>query len=79
MKIGFTKASGRTHGGIGDQKWFRLIAANGMRDGVWFADAYAMLDYGFTVSEGTVDSEKAKEKAEKACEIASAAKCDVHA
>ena len=51
MKIGFTKASGRTLVASATRGDVSLIAVV-LRDGNWFADAYAMLDYGFAVSEG---------------------------
>ena len=51
MKIGFTKASGRTLVASATRNEVPLIAVV-LRDGNWFADAYAMLDYGFAVSEG---------------------------
>ena len=41
VKIGFTRASGRT---------LVASATRVLRDGNWFADAYAMLDYGFAVT-----------------------------
>ena len=51
VKIGFTKASGRTLVASATRNEVPLIAVV-LRDGNWFADAYAMLDYGFAVSEG---------------------------
>ncbi len=51
VKIGFTKASGRTLVASATRGDVSLIAVV-LRDGNWFADAYAMLDYGFAVSEG---------------------------
>lgn len=51
VKIGFTKASGRTLVASATRNEVPLIAVV-LQDGNWFADAYAMLDYGFAVSEG---------------------------
>ena len=51
VKIGFTKASGRPLVASATRGDVALIAVV-LRDGNWFADAYAMLDYGFAVSEG---------------------------
>ena len=49
VKIGFTKASGRTLVASATRDDISLIAVV-LRDGNWFADAYAMLDYGFAVT-----------------------------
>lgn len=49
VKIGFTKASGRTLVASATRGDVSLIAVV-LRDGNWFADAYAMLDYGFEVT-----------------------------
>ena len=49
VKIGFTRASGRTLVASATRGDVSLIAVV-LRDGNWFADAYAMLDYGFAVT-----------------------------
>ena len=49
VKIGFTKASGRTLAASATRDGVSLIAVV-LRDGNWFQDAYAMLDYGFAVT-----------------------------
>lgn len=46
VKIGFTKASGRTLAASATRNGTQLIAVV-LNDGNWFADAYALLDYGF--------------------------------
>lgn len=49
VKIGFTRASGRTLVASATRGDVSLIAVV-LRDSNWFADAYAMLDYGFAVT-----------------------------
>ncbi len=46
VKIGFTKASGRTLVASAERKGRQLIAVV-LNDGNWFEDAYALMDYGF--------------------------------
>ena len=53
MKIGFTKASGRTLVASAKRDGRELIAVV-LRDGNWFNDAYAMMDYGFVLEKGDV-------------------------
>ena len=50
MKIGFTKASGRTLVSSASRDGHRVIAVV-LNDGNWFQDAYALMDYGFAVLE----------------------------
>ena len=58
VKIGFTRASGRTLVASATRGDVSLIAVV-LRDGNWFADAYAMLDYGFAVTgAGSAATEK---------------------
>lgn len=49
VKIGFTKASGRTLVASAERDGKEMIAVV-LRDGNWFEDAYALMDYGFAVS-----------------------------
>ncbi len=51
VKIGFTKASGRTLVASARRDGRELITVV-LRDGNWFNDAYAMLDYGFALEKG---------------------------
>lgn len=53
VKIGFTKASGRTLVASAKRDGRELIAVV-LRDGNWFNDAYAMMDYGFVLEKGDV-------------------------
>ena len=46
IKIGFTKASGRTLVAAAKRDDKEMIAVV-LRDGNWFNDAYALMDYGF--------------------------------
>lgn len=46
IKIGFTKASGRTLVASAERDGRQMIAVV-LRDGNWFSDAYALMDYGF--------------------------------
>lgn len=46
IKIGFTKASGRTLVASAERDGRQMIAVV-LRDGNWFNDAYALMDYGF--------------------------------
>ncbi len=46
VKIGFTKASGRTLVASAERDGKQMIAAV-LNDGNWFEDAYALMDYGF--------------------------------
>ena len=46
IKIGFTKASGRTLVASAEREGRQMIAVV-LRDGNWFNDAYALMDYGF--------------------------------
>jgi len=46
VKIGYTRASGRTLAASATRNGVQLIAVV-LNDGNWFADAYALLDYGF--------------------------------
>lgn len=48
VKIGYTKASGRTLVASASRNGKRLIAVV-LRDGNWFNDAYQLMDYGFTI------------------------------
>ena len=50
VKIGFTKASGRTLVSSASRSGHRVIAVV-LDDGNWFQDAYALMDYGFAVLE----------------------------
>lgn len=50
VKIGFTKASGRTLAASASRDGHRMIAVV-LNDGNWFQDAYALMDYGFAVLE----------------------------
>ena len=50
VKIGFTKKSGRTLVASADREGKELIAVV-LRDGNWFNDAYALMDYGFEIME----------------------------
>lgn len=50
VKIGFTKASGRTLVSSASRDGHRVIAVV-LNDGNWFQDAYALMDYGFAVLE----------------------------
>ena len=50
VKIGFTKASGRTLAASASRSGHRVIAVV-LNDGNWFQDAYALMDYGFAVLE----------------------------
>lgn len=47
IKIGFTKASGRTLVASASRSGRQLIAVV-LNDGNWFQDAYALMDYGFS-------------------------------
>lgn len=47
IKIGFTKASGRTLVASANRSGRQLIAVV-LNDGNWFQDAYALMDYGFS-------------------------------
>lgn len=51
VKIGFTKASGRTLVASAERNGEKMIAVV-LQDGNWFQDAYALMDYGFTLKEG---------------------------
>ncbi len=62
IKIGYTKASGRTLVASAARGDIRLIAVV-LNDGDWFADAYALMDFGFEVLGETHDFEKEKEGA----------------
>lgn len=57
VKIGFTKASGRTLAASATRNGVSLIAVV-LRDGNWFQDAYAMLDYGFGITAAETEKEK---------------------
>ena len=57
VKIGFTKASGRTLVASATRGDVSLIAVV-LRDSNWFADAYAMLDYGFAVTGAEKSTEE---------------------
>ena len=46
IKIGFTKASGRTLAASAERDGRQMIAVV-LRDGNWFSDTYALMDYGF--------------------------------
>ena len=46
VKIGFTKASGRTLAASAERDGKQMIAVV-LNDGNWFEDAYALMDYGF--------------------------------
>ncbi len=46
VKIGFTKASGRTLAASAERDGKQMIAVV-LKDGNWFEDAYALMDYGF--------------------------------
>lgn len=48
IKIGFTEKSGRTLVASASRSGTELIAVV-LNDGNWFADAYALMDYGFTI------------------------------
>ena len=48
MKIGYTKASGRTLVASAQRDGVQLIAVV-LNDGNWFQDAYGLLDFGFEV------------------------------
>lgn len=50
VKIGFTKKSGRTLVASAERDGTELIAVV-LRDGNWFNDAYALMDYGFEIME----------------------------
>lgn len=50
VKIGFTKASGRTLVSSASRDGHRVIAVV-LNDGNWFQDAYALMDFGFAVLE----------------------------
>ncbi len=50
VKIGFTKKSGRTLVASAEREGKELIAVV-LRDGNWFNDAYALMDYGFEIME----------------------------
>ncbi|MDD6815480.1 MAG: D-alanyl-D-alanine carboxypeptidase [Firmicutes bacterium] len=50
VKIGFTKASGRTLVSSASRDGHRVIAVV-LNDGNWFQDAYALMDFGFSVLE----------------------------
>lgn len=50
VKIGFTKASGRTLVSSASRDGHRVIAVV-LNDGNWFRDAYALMDFGFAVLE----------------------------
>ena len=50
VKIGFTKKSGRTLVASAERDGKELIAVV-LRDGNWFNDAYALMDYGFEIME----------------------------
>lgn len=50
VKIGFTKASGRTLVSSASRDGHGVIAVV-LNDGNWFQDAYALMDYGFAVLE----------------------------
>ena len=50
VKIGFTKKSGRTLVASAERDRKELIAVV-LKDGNWFNDAYALMDYGFKVIE----------------------------
>lgn len=50
VKIGFTKKSGRTLVASSERDGKELIAVV-LRDGNWFNDAYALMDYGFEIME----------------------------
>ena len=60
IKIGYTKASGRTLVASAMRGENRLIAVV-LNDGDWFADAYALMDFGFEVLGQPYDLEKEKE------------------
>ena len=62
IKIGYTKASGRTLVASAARGDICLIAVV-PNDGDWFADAYALMDFGFEVLGETHDFEKEKEGA----------------
>ena len=51
VKIGYTKASGRTLVASATRDGRQLIAVV-LNDGNWFQDAYRLLDYGFEIMEG---------------------------
>lgn len=59
VKIGFTKSSGRTLVASAERDGREMIAVV-LRDGNWFNDAYALMDYGFEIasSEGYGASEE---------------------
>ena len=63
VKIGFTKASGRTLVASATRNDVSLIAVV-LRDGNWFQDAYAMLDYGFETAAAPAEKEPTAEKRE---------------
>lgn len=52
VKIGFTKASGRTLVAAAERNGEEMIAVV-LRDGNWFQDAYALMDYGFALKESS--------------------------
>ena len=50
VKIGFTKKSGRTLVASAERDGKELIAVV-LKDGNWFNDAYALMDYGFSLEQ----------------------------
>ena len=52
VKIGFTKASGRTLVAAAERNGEEMIAVV-LQDGNWFQDAYALMDYGFALKESS--------------------------
>ena len=54
IKIGFTKASGRTLVASAKQGDIQLIAVV-LRDSNWFQDAYALMDFGFELMKSKDD------------------------
>lgn len=54
VKIGFTKASGRTLVAAAERNGEEMIAVV-LQDGNWFQDAYALMDYGFALKEQRIN------------------------
>ena len=63
IKIGYTKASGRTLVASSTREDISLIAVV-LNDGDWFQDAYALMDFGFEVLGEPSDLEEGKENSQ---------------
>ena len=63
IKIGYTKASGRTLVASSSRGDISLIAVV-LNDGDWFRDAYALMDFGFEVLGESAASEEGKENSQ---------------